>query len=197
MSKTGKMERRAYNFTVEKRDDETKKLIGHAAVFDTIGDGGFFREKISPGAFTKSIQSDDVRALFNHDSNYVLGRNTAGTLKLSEDQRGLVVEIDPPDTQWARDLLTSIERGDISQMSFGFETIKDSWERGAKNEPDLRTLEEVKLWDVSPVTFPFYLETDIALRNREAWINEEVVNKPLKHKLLKDKLNLKLKTGGL
>jgi len=192
----GKIERRAYNFTVEKRDDETKKLIGHAAVFDTIGDGGFFREKISPGAFAKSIGRDDVRALFNHDSNYVLGRNTAGTLKLSEDQRGLVVEIDPPDTQWARDLLTSIERGDISQMSFGFETIKDSWERGAKNEPDLRTLEEVKLWDVSPVTFPFYLETDIALRNREAWINENIVNKPLRHKLLKEKLNLRIKAGG-
>jgi hypothetical protein len=106
-----------------------------------------------------------------------LGRNRAGTLKLSEDERGLKIEIDPPDTQFARDLMVSIERGDISQMSFGFETIKDSWERSAEgNNLDIRTLEKVRLWDVSPVTFPFYKETDVAVRSHEAW--QQTLNEP-------------------
>ena len=126
------------------RDDKQLRIIGHAAVFNVLGDGGWFREKVAPGAFADSIQVDDVRALFNHDPNYVLGRNRAGTLKLSEDDRGLKIEIDPPDTQVARDLMVSLERGDISQMSFGFEVVKQSWEKASeKNMLDVRTLERV------------------------------------------------------
>jgi len=142
-----------------------------------MGDGGWFREKIAPGAFASSINTDDVRALFNHDPNFVLGRNKAGTLKMSEDERGLHIEIEPPDTQVARDLMVSLERGDISQMSFGFEVIKDSWERSTEgNNLDIRTLEKVRLWDVSPVTFPFYKETDVAVRSHEEW--QKTLNEP-------------------
>jgi uncharacterized protein len=160
-----------------KREDEKRKIVGHAAVFNVMGDGGWFREKIAPGAFASSIQSDDVRALFNHDPNFVLGRNRSGTLKLSEDERGLHIEIEPPDTQVARDLMVSLERGDISQMSFGFEVIKDSWERSTEgNNLDIRTLEKVRLWDVSPVTFPFYKETDVAVRSHEEW--QKTLNEP-------------------
>jgi hypothetical protein len=152
------------------RDDKEARIVGHAAVFNVVGDGGWFREVVAPGAFADSIQTDDVRALFNHDANLILGRNRAGTLKLKEDERGLSIDVTPPDTQTARDLLVSIERGDISQMSFGFQTLKDQWERSEdKNQPDLRTLLKVKLWDVSPVTFPFYKETDVAVRSHEAW----------------------------
>lgn len=190
------IEHRVYDFRVEKREDDSRQLVGHAAVFNRIGDGFWFREQVAPGAFATSIKEDDVRALFNHDPNYVLGRNTSGTLVMREDKEGLHVEIDPPDTQWARDLITSIERGDISQMSFGFEVKKESWERGEDNEPDLRTLEEVKLWDVSPVTFPFYLETDIAVRNHEAWLNERQEVPRFKTDILRRKLNLKLRIGG-
>lgn len=192
----GKIERRAYDFIVETRQDEPRKLIGHAAVFDTIGDGYFFREKISRGAFSKSIGRDDVRALFNHNPDFVLGRNKAGTLDLVEDDRGLLVTIHPPDTEFVRSLLTSIERGDISQMSFGFEVIKDSWERGTEKEPDLRTLEEVKLWDVSPVTFPFYLDTDIAVRSHDEWINQRIIVEPFKYKMLSRLTALKHKIKG-
>jgi HK97 family phage prohead protease len=159
------------------RADKQPRIVGHAAVFNVVGDGGWFREKVAPGAFADSIQTDDIRALFNHDSNIILGRNRAGTLRLSEDERGLKIEIDPPDTQAARDLMVSLERGDITQMSFGFETLKDTWERsGEGNTLDIRTLVKVRLWDVSPVTFPFYRETDVAVRSHELW--QKTLNEP-------------------
>jgi uncharacterized protein len=170
-------ERRAFDIGELRVDKKARKISGHAAVFDVEGDGGWFREKIAPGAFTDSVQTDDVRALWNHDANFVLGRNRAGTLKLHEDERGLAIEIDPPDTQFARDLLVSIERGDVSQMSFGFQTVRDSWVRSTDgNNLDVRTLEKVKLFDVSPVTFPFYPETDVAVRSHEQW--EKTIKEP-------------------
>jgi hypothetical protein len=170
-------ERRAFDIEELRVDKKSRRIAGHAAVFNTEGDGGWFREKIAPGAFADSIQVDDVRALWNHDPNFVLGRNRSGTLRLREDERGLAIEVDMPDTQFARDLLVSIERGDVSQMSFGFRTVKDSWERSTEgNNLDLRTLEKVKLFDVSPVTFPFYPETDVATRSHEQW--EKLQNNP-------------------
>ena len=190
-----KQERRTLQseFRVERREDGKKLIRGHAAVFNVETDLGWFRERIAPGAFRESIETDDVRALFNHDSNFVLGRNKAGTLVMREDERGLYVEIDPPDTQAARDLVTSIERGDISQMSFGFQTIKDSWETEENAAKDLRTLEKVKLWDVSPVTFPAYQETDVAVRSHDCWSQskaESLKYKPFKTALLRRKLAL-------
>jgi len=167
---TRKIEHRTYavdSLSIERRaDNETEKIVGHAAVFDTIGDGGWFREKIAPGAFIKSIAGADVRALCNHDPNYGLGRNKVGTLPMREDEKGLWIEVDPPDTQFANDLKISISRGDITQMSFGFQIIKESREKGDGSEPDLFTLQEVKLWDVSPVTFPFYQQTDVSVHSR-------------------------------
>ena len=106
--------------------DEPRKprIIGYAAVFNTITNlNDMHSERIARGAFTKSIVTDDIRALINHDANYVLGRNKSGTLRLYEDDRGLRYEIDPPDTQPARDLLTLLKRGDISQSSFGFNIL--------------------------------------------------------------------------
>ena len=190
-----KQERRTLHseFRVEQREDGKKLIRGHAAVFNSETDLGWFRERIAPGAFTESIGKDDVRALFNHDENFILGRNTAGTLTMREDERGLYVEIDPPDTQVGRDLVTSIERGDISQMSFGFQTIKDSWETEENAAKDLRTLEKVKLWDVSPVTFPAYQETDVAVRSHDCWSQskaESLKYKPFKTALLRRRLAL-------
>lgn len=183
-----KQERRTLHseFRVEQREDGKKLIRGHAAVFNSETDLGWFRERIAPGAFSESIGKDDVRALFNHDENFILGRNTAGTLTMREDERGLYVEIDPPDTQVGRDLVTSIERGDISQMSFGFQTIKDSWETEENAAKDLRTLEKVKLWDVSPVTFPAYQETDVAVRSHECWSHSKV--EPLRYKPFLERL---------
>lgn len=146
------------------RDNGSTKIVGYAAVFEQLSEELWgFREKIAPGAFAKTIQESDIRALFNHDPNFVLGRNKNETLELEEDEIGLLIEVEPPDTQWARDLTTSIERGDVSQMSFGFQTIRDSW---VTVEGDsIRTLEEVALFDVSPVTFPAYPQTTVQMRS--------------------------------
>jgi HK97 family phage prohead protease len=104
-----------------------------------------------------------VRALFNHDPNFILGRTVAKTLSLAEDSKGLKVEITPPDIQWANDLVASISRKDISQMSFGFRVVKDQWEE--KEDENIRTLLDVDLFDVAPVTFPAYKGTSIQSRS--------------------------------
>ena len=141
-------------------------IEGHAAVFDSWSEtlGGIFpfKEKVRKGAFAESIGRDDIRALFNHDPNYVLGRNRAGTLELVEDDVGLRVRITPPDTSWANDITTSIRRGDISQMSIGFVVEDDEW--SSKDGIDTRELKKVRLFDVSPVTFPAYTATDVGVR---------------------------------
>lgn len=162
------MERRSFKLTNLRavEEDGQVKIVGYAAVFNVLSeDLGYFREQIRPGAFTKTIKEADIRALLNHDSNFVLGRNRANTLTLTEDQKGLLVVINPPDTQWARDLLESINRGDITQMSFGFRIIKEEWD----NEKDIATLIEVKLYDVSVVTFPAYPQTDVGLMSNELY----------------------------
>lgn len=142
---------------------EQPVITGHAAVFNQKSEEMFgFREIVLPGAFSKTIKKADVRALWNHDPNFVLGRNKTDTLKLSEDDTGLKVRIFPPDTIWANDLLESIKRGDVDQMSFGFRTITDQWRK--ENGEMIRELVEVELFDVSPVTYPAYPQTDVSAR---------------------------------
>ena len=144
--------------------NEAPRIRGYAALFDAWSeDLGWFREKIRPGAFAKTIQEADIRALWNHDPNYVLGRNTADTLKLHEDEKGLAVDITPPDTQWARDLMTSMKRQDINQMSFAFQTVRDEWNHDS--DPLERTLVECNLFDVAVVTYPAYTATSAMVRS--------------------------------
>lgn len=148
-------------------------IRGYAAVFNSetvIGGKSWgFREKIAPGAFAEALKSSDVRALFNHDEDLVLGRLKAGTLRISEDERGLKVEIDPPDTQDARDLITKMQRGDIDQMSFAFtmEGGAQAWDESG--DMPLRTIQKVgELLDVSIVTYPAYPDTEAAARSLAA-----------------------------
>jgi len=158
-------EERAYQVEMRVEDGDEPKITGHAAVFDKLSvDIMGFREKVAPGAFVKSIKKSDIRALWNHNPDYVLGRNKSGTLKLEEDDKGLAIEISPPDTQWARDLMETIGRGDVDQMSFAFQVVKDSWDKSNENNI-VRTLEEVELFDVSPVTYPAYPQTDVKVRS--------------------------------
>jgi HK97 family phage prohead protease len=141
-------------------------IEGYAAVFDTLSvDLGGWRERIAPGAFGRTIGESDVRALWDHDAKYVLGRNRAGTLALEEDARGLRIVATPPDTVWAADLMTMMKRGDVNQMSFGFYVRADEWEE----EPDfglVRVLRDVDLFDVSVVTYPAYPATSAEARAR-------------------------------
>lgn len=144
------------------------KFAGYAAVFNSWSeDLGGFREKIKKGAFKRALKNSDVRALYNHDQNYVLGRTTSNTLRLKEDGKGLYMENDPPNTSWAKDLQESVNRGDINQMSFGFTVADDSWKED-KNGYVERTINEIdRLFDVSIVAFPAYPDTQVALRNLE------------------------------
>jgi HK97 family phage prohead protease len=153
--------------TVRAEGDE-KRMEGYAAVFGVetvIGD--FFREVIEPGAFANAIKNTDVRGLFNHDPNFVLGRTSAGTMELKEDKDGLRYVITPPDTAVGRDTMTLIERGDVTGSSFGFTVKTDEWTRASKpGELPLRTIKEVEwLRDVGPVTFPAYEETSVQARD--------------------------------
>jgi uncharacterized protein len=162
------IELRTFDITelrVDQGENQKPVIKGYAAVFNVLSeDLGGFRERVAPGAFKDTIAHDDIRALFNHDPNYVLGRTKNRTLRLVEDERGLAIEIDPPDTQWSRDLQESIKRGDITQMSFGFKAIKDEWSQADKKMP-IRTLIENWLRDVSPVTFPAYPQTSVKVRD--------------------------------
>lgn len=174
-----KPERRASSQTetrVIKRADGTRQIVGYSARFDewtTLYESKYFRwrEVIRPGAFARALrEKQDVRALFNHDETYVLGRSTAGTLMLREDKVGLFAEITPPDSQTINDLVvTPIERGDISGQSFAFMIAPAGEVVTIMTDASGRTLEDreildVDLYDVGPVTFPQYESTDIALR---------------------------------
>lgn len=165
-------ERRMVGAQIELRasDDDPPKIVGHAAVFDSLSeDLGGFREKISPGAFKDAIPVSDIRSLWNHDSNIVLGRTKSGTLRVEEDDHGLHTETDPPDTQLVRDMVRSpIERGDVDQMSFAFRIHADGdhWEDTADGM--VRTILPggvAELFDISPVTFAAYQDTDVGVRS--------------------------------
>ena len=162
--------RRYFPTEFETRSDPGKapRITGYASVFDKpsqpLGWDGY-TEYIEAGAFTKTIREADVAALFNHDPNIVLGRNRANppTLALAEDTTGLRYDVDiDPENRQSSDVFRMIVRGDVYQSSFGFEVIpgKEIWEF-----PDdgsmIRRIKEVKLWDVSPVTFPAYLDTTV------------------------------------
>lgn len=151
-------------------DAKVPVLRGYAAVFNTLSkDLGGFREQIIPGAFAESLTSD-VRLLVNH-GGLPLARTASGTLKLAEDERGLIVEarLDPNDPDIAK-LVPKIKRGDVTQMSFGF-SVKPGGQNWARNDDGVtvRTLKAVRLFDVSVVTFPAYPNTEVALRSLDAW----------------------------
>lgn len=154
-------------------------LAGYAAMFNEISvDLGGWREVIMPGAFSQTIGAGaDVRALWQHSSEYVLGRTTNGTLRLAEDETGLRVEIDMPATSWAADALISLRRGDVDQMSFGFQVPAggDTWRE--MEEYWLRTVWRIDpLYEVSPVTFPAYPQTSIHTRNHLATLRAQAAS---------------------
>jgi len=157
-------------FNAELRlSNDGKKIVGYAAVYDKSSeDLGGFIEYVRPGAFDRSLKTlPDVRALINHDSTLILGRTLSGTLLLGSDSTGLEVNISPPDTSYAKDLMVSMARGDITQMSFAFTTAKDDWQlvEGQRT----RSLLDLDLVDVSVVTYPAYTDTSVAVRSLQDW----------------------------
>jgi hypothetical protein len=138
---------------------------GYAAVFNSDSEPLPFVERIAPGAFKRSLKSkNNIRMYLNHDSSMLLATTRAKTLRLMEDDRGLKVEADLPDTTVGRDLSTLIQRGDVDSMSFGFSVPArgDSW----SDDGMVRELKEVRLYEVSVVTgFPAYQATSASVRS--------------------------------
>lgn len=146
--------------------DEAPRIAGYAAVFDTPSEDMGWIEEIDPHAFDSVMAGQhDVRCLWNHDDSSVLGRESAGTLRLSVDARGLAYECDMPDTQVARDLLVSMGRKDVRESSFGFITARDQWTDNPDGSVTRRILEFEMLFDVSPVAFPAFAATSAGVRN--------------------------------
>jgi len=149
-------------------DGAPKKICGYAAVFDKPSEDIGFIEYVRKGAFTDALKTSDARALFNHDTDTLpLGRQSAGTLTLREDDNGLYFEIIPPDTQQARDLMTSIDRGDIKEASYGFIVDVDEWDYSSKDVIKRTIIKVREVFDVSPVVFPAFNDTSVALRRLE------------------------------
>ena len=180
---TGAAEQRRLSLTeaglaLRAADDEGgERFAGYASVFNSrtaIGNPlrwGFY-EEIAPGAFAKTLTESDARMLIDHDSYYVVSRSAAGTLTLSEDERGLAVD-SALDTElsYVRDLKANLRNGNVTGMSFGFYVIKDEWntepvevEGADPVEVDVRVIREVRLVEVSAVTFPAYPDTEAELK---------------------------------
>jgi len=150
-----------------------KKLVGYAVKWNSRSQVLWdeFVEQFAHNAFKDSLASGaDVRALYEHDYTALLGRNTSGTLILSEDATGLRFELTPPDTQLGRDVLTLVERGDISGMSFGFRALKDQWDITTK--PYVRTVLAAELREITVTSIPAYRETDVQIAKRSLLIQQ-------------------------
>jgi HK97 family phage prohead protease len=157
--------------------DAPSQFVGHAAVFNSrtaIGNPltwGFY-EQINPGAFTKTLKEGDARFLVDHDTSLLVARVSAGDLRLAEDDLGLAVDSElDTEVSYVRDLIRNVDKRRITGMSFGFQVVKDDWTTeevstsdGQTAEVEVRTIQEVRLFEVSAVTFPAYEETDAALR---------------------------------
>jgi uncharacterized protein len=158
------MERRT---AFELRTAGRNRLEGYAAVYNSKSeDLGGFTEVIRAGAFRRSLlENKDILALFDHDTRAVLGRTSAGTLHLNEDAKGLHFEIDMPLTSLGRDLLISVERGDIRGASFAFKSREDRWIKG--NAGMLRELLDVDLFEITITAMPAYADTEVARRALE------------------------------
>lgn len=169
---------------VKRADDESPVFYGVAIRYNSWSeDLGGFRERIKSGACRTAIKTSDTRALINHDPSLILGRTKPGrsenTLILKETNRGLEFEVDMPDTNAARDLAVSIERGDIDQCSFSFRIADggDEWKEVNDDSLVERTISEFsRISDVSIVTYPAYEDTSVALRSLEEFRATKNIN---------------------
>lgn len=167
-------------------EGEGRMIFGHAALFNTRTDLGYITEDIAPGAFDDCM-GDDVRCLFNHDPDHILGRSAAGTLRMTRDERGLRFEADMPATPIGDTVLGAVKRGDISGNSFSFTIAEDAWDY--TGDKPHRTIRKVgKLFDVGPVTFPAYEATELSARSLEEAQREQPT--PPSHEVLRAALDL-------
>lgn len=166
----GQMQNQLTRFGVELRTEIRRGNIlgGHASVFNQVADLGSHLEEIDTRAFKRTLDDPetDVRALFNHNPDYLLGRQSSGTLKLGTDSEGLEFEVELPDTEWGRSVKILADRRDLNGASFGF--IPDEAEWGeVRGRRLMRHTSVGRLIDVSPVTFPAYGGAAVAMRSKQ------------------------------
>ncbi|MFA7174931.1 MAG: HK97 family phage prohead protease [Kiritimatiellia bacterium] len=170
----------ALEFREAEQDGKTIRTIaGYAIKYESdsvvMRDwyGDEFVEQIAKDAFAESVRANRIKALWSHDASQVLGSTTNSTLRLTSDNTGLRFELDLPDTTVGRDAWESVKRGDVDGMSFGFRSKKDKWsreERGKDKRPLYRrTVLDGELFEVSPVAFPAYPETDVSCRSLDEY----------------------------
>lgn len=151
------------SFRSELRSETSRKIVGYPILFNSLSqDLGGYVERILPDAVTFD---HDVRADFNHSPDYILGRQSAGTLRLAVDSKGVRMECDAPNTSWADDLLVSIRRGDVTQGSFAFRVLPGGEQTTERNGQMVRTLSKILVRKVSVVSDPAYTKTAIEVRN--------------------------------
>jgi uncharacterized protein len=158
--------RTKFNVTRQAEDPEEMQIEGYFALYEQeteLFEGVF--EIISKGAFNNTL-NNDIRALWNHNTQYVLGRNKSGTLEVKEDEKGLFGLIRLPKTQYAEDLFELIRRGDVDQCSFGFNILDEDLEELASGAYRWR-IKEIDLHEVSVVTFPAYENTSVQARAKQ------------------------------
>lgn len=143
-----------------------KTLSGYCAVFNSEANLGTFSEVIRPGAFAKSLATGaNIRALYHHQGDALLGTTRGGTLKLAEDAHGLAFELSLPDTTHGKDLAILVDRGDVAGCSFGFRVAPggDRWEQRGKQM--VRELLDVQLSEITLTSDPAYQDTTVAMRS--------------------------------
>ena len=177
---------------VEIREDESGeiKVTGYAAVFgEETNIGGMFTEVIDRGAFKKAIGRDDVVFLINH-AGLPLARTRSGTLKLAEDERGLYMEamLDQSDPD-VRSIIPKMKRGDLDKMSFAFLPVRQSWDDSGKMPR--RSIQEAQLFDVSIVTTPAYIGTEIGLRSLQQDRDQKMTSQAAR------RMRMKAKAAGI
>jgi len=168
------VELRAY----KTEEEESRMLVeGYAIVFNSESrDLGGFTEVVKEDALDKALERNtDVLALYGHDYQNVLGRQSADTLQLKKDERGIKFTLDLPNTQLGRDVYTLVERGDLKGNSFGFTVEKDSWDK--KGDKVIRTIEQVRdLFEISIVSLPAYEATELTKRSYEDFTEDDVMD---------------------
>ncbi|WP_033715595.1 HK97 family phage prohead protease [Bacillus mycoides] len=191
MEQTEKRELVTSGIEIRESENGTRTLYGYAVKWEmkseTMGYWMRFKEQFKKGSFTESLTKEDQRALWSHDTSKVLGRTKNGTLRLFEDEIGLRFELDLPETTLGNDAYTTIKRGDVDGVSFGFQMQKQEWD---ESDPDniTRTIVTAKLMEISPVAFPAYPDSQVSARSNDPY--KQYVEER-KHRDLRKKLILK------
>jgi len=179
------------NLEIRNRDDTQKMTVaGYAVKFNERSRMLYdeFFEKVAVGAFAKSLEENTIKALWDHNTNLVLGSTKSQTLRIKEDDIGLYFELDLPDTETGRNAYESISRGDVDGVSFGFNVRADSWEYIKEEDIYIRTLLDIDLVEISPTPFPAYETSEVGKRSLEQFKNKS--NRQDEAEMLKVKIKL-------